>query len=145
MSGPLTEEKKARIVADEINKKANKRYAAFAKYHVEAFEFRDFLVAAIRGRIASGGNYPDGPLEMMVVAEKQRRKLAKKAESQIRTEQGTTDPMYSGMAIGLMIAGEPRADLRGLIVGLAGIQDEEVEAQPATIIAGQENDSGKTQ
>lgn len=63
MSGPLTDDKKDRIAADEITKKSNQRYAAFAKYHPGAFEIRDFLLGVIRERIKKGGNYPDAPLE----------------------------------------------------------------------------------
>jgi hypothetical protein len=125
MNEPLTEEKKAQKVESELTKKVNKRYAAFAKYHPGVFEFRDFLVAAIRKRIEEGGNYPDDPLKEMVAEERKRRELIKKAEQTIRSEQAQIDPVYKGMVVGMMIAGAKSPELKGLVAGLAGLKDEE--------------------
>ena len=122
MSGPLTKEKNARITSDELNKKVNQRFAAFRKYHPEAFEVRDFLVAAIRERIKKGRNYPDGPLEEMMGNELRRIAKQKRFDEDQRVKP-QNDPYY-GMAIGMLEANAP-PHLRGLVRGLSGLKDEE--------------------
>jgi hypothetical protein len=122
MSGPLTEEKKARIAAGELTKRVNKRYAAFAKYHPEAFEVRDFLLSVIRERISKGGNYPDGPLEEM--AGNELRRVAKQKRFDEAQQPKQQHDVYRGMAIGILEASAP-AHLKGLVRGLSGIKEEE--------------------
>jgi hypothetical protein len=77
VSGPLTEEKKDRIVRDYITKKTNQRYQAFAKYHPDANQIREFLVSKIREQITKGSNYPDAPLEDMMAKELYRISIMK--------------------------------------------------------------------
>jgi hypothetical protein len=132
---------------DGLEIKARRRVATYIKRHPDSWDVRDFVLEAVWNRFKTGDQsyYTDCGLEQLVAAERNRRELVKKAEQQIRSERAKTGYQYHGLAIGMMIAGESRADLRGLIVGLAGIEDEVVEAQPAAITAGQENDGGKTE
>jgi hypothetical protein len=69
----------------------------------------------------------------------------RKAEQQIRSEQAQTDPQYHGLAIGLMLAAENRADLRGLIAGLADLNDDEVEATASAITDAEEIGNGENE
>ena len=130
MSGPLTDEKKARIAADEITKKVNQRYQAFAKYHPEAFEFREAIVKMIRERIERGGNYPDEPIEKFVANQRKRVagiKFAAECEQRRVAKQkepiSVNDPYY-GMAIGLLAASATTPEMKALIHGLSGIPEE---------------------
>jgi hypothetical protein len=115
----LTDELKARIVADREKQNVN---------------------PAVRARIAKNRKRQ----EQHALNVKMKIESAQKAAQRLRSEQAHTEPQYQALAIGLMIAGERRADLRGLVAGLAGITEEtESDVTPAAITAGTENHNGK--
>jgi hypothetical protein len=109
-------------------------------------DVRSFLHHVVGRRAEAGSpvtDLSDARLDILLDTERKRRQAVRKAAQQLRSEQATTDPMYSGMAIGLMLAAEPNAHLRGLISGLANLKDEEVEGTASAITDAQENDGGK--